>query len=135
MIIGYTSGVFDLFHVGHLNLLEKAKKECDFLVVAVCTDDFVVQIKGHKPIIKLEDRLRILSALCCVDRVIVKGFDKEYLLAKSVNADIVFKGSDWEKSKKWLDLKKRFGKEGIRVKFFPYTEGISSTKLRSVLNG
>lgn len=135
MIIGYTSGVFDLFHVGHLNLLENARKNCDFLVVAVCNDAFVVQLKGHKPVIKLEDRMRILSALRCVDRVIVKGFDNEYLLAKSVGADIVFKGSDWEKSKKWIDLKKKFSKEGIKVKFFSYTEGISSTRLRGFLNG
>lgn len=130
MIVGYTSGVFDLFHVGHLNLLQKAKANCDFLVVAVCSDELVMKLKNKKPIIPLTDRLRIVGALKCVDRVIIKFSDDEFLLARSVDANVIFKGSDWKGTGKWVELGKKFKKMGIKVRFFPYTKGISSTKLR-----
>ena len=133
MTIGYTSGVFDLFHVGHLALIEKAKKDCDFLIVAVCSDKLTLDLKGHKPIIPFEDRFRIIASLKCVDRVICKPLDDEFLMAKSVNANIVFKGSDWENSSKWLLLENKFKREGIKVKFFLYTKKVSSTKIRRLL--
>jgi glycerol-3-phosphate cytidylyltransferase len=133
MKIGYTSGVFDLFHVGHLNLLQKAKANCDFLVVAVCSDNLTFDLKGYYPVVEDVDRMRILSALSCVDRVVLKGSSDEFLMVKAVGANIVFKGSDWKGSKKWVELEKRFKKERIKVKFFPYTKGISSTKLRGLL--
>ena len=133
MIIGFTSGVFDLFHVGHLNLLENAAKECDLLFVGVCSDELTFKLKRRKPIIQFKDRLRIVSALSCVSKVIPKTFDDDLFYAKSVNAKIVFKGSDWQDTQKWLGLQKKFDKEGIKIQFFPYTRGISSTKLRGLV--
>ena len=133
MKIGYTSGVFDLFHVGHLNLLEKAKQNCDFLVVAVCGDALAFDLKRKKPIINMIDRMRIIKALKCVDRVVIKSIDNEVLMAISVKANIVFKGSDWKNTEKWDYLNSKFKRLGIKTKFFPYTKQISSTKLRRLI--
>jgi len=133
MKIGYTSGVFDLFHVGHLALLEKASRDCDFLIVAVCSDKLAFDLKGRKPIIPFEDRFRIISSLKCVNRVICKAVDDEFLMAKSVQANVVFKGDDWKATQKWLVLEKKFKAEGIKVKFFPYTQKVSSSSIRKEL--
>jgi glycerol-3-phosphate cytidylyltransferase len=133
MKIGYTSGVFDLFHIGHLNLLERAKLNCDKLIVGVCSDKLAFDLKGKKPVICLEDRLRIVRALKCVDEVCIKPIDDEFFMAQTVNADIIFKGSDWKGTKKWIELEKRFDKIGVRTKFFLYTKKISSSKLRGLL--
>lgn len=131
--IGYTSGVFDLFHVGHLNLLEQAKANCDYLIVAVCSDELTFELKGKNPIICLEDRMRIIKALKCVDKVVTKAVNNEYVMAKAFDANIVFKGSDWKGTSKWNKLKKKFKKVKIEVKFFPYTENVNSSLLRKAL--
>ena len=133
MKIGYTSGVFDLFHVGHLNLLENAKSKCDMLVVGICSDALVFKLKRRHPVIPLEDRIRIVRALKCVDSVVVKSVDNEVLMAQSVKANIVFKGDDWKNTLKWLNLEKKFKAIGVKVVYFPYTKGISSTKLRGLV--
>ena len=133
MVIGYTSGVFDLFHIGHLNLLENAAKECDLLFVGVCSDELVLKLKHRKPMIPFKDRIRIINALSCVSKAIPKTFDDDLFYAKSVNAKIVFKGSDWENTQKWLANEKRFENEKILIRFLPYTKGISSTKLKGLI--
>jgi len=130
MIVGFASGVFDLFHVGHLNLLENAKSKCDRLVVGVCSDALVFKLKRRETVIPLTERLRIVKALKCVDAVVVKSVDNEVLMAQSVKANIVFKGDDWKNTLKWLNLEKKFKAIGVKVVYFPYTKGISSTKLR-----
>jgi len=127
LIIGYTSGVFDLFHIGHLNLLERASKECDLLFVGVCTDELTFKLKRRKPVIPFQDRLKIVDALSCVSKAIPKTFDDDLFYAKSINAKIVFKGSDWKGTQKWLANKKRFDKEGIGIKFLPYTKRVSTS--------
>ena len=133
MKIGYTSGVFDLFHVGHLNLLEKAKANCDYLIVGVCSDVLAFELKGKKPIINMVDRIRIINALKCVDRVVVESVDNKILYWHSLKFNIIFKGSDWKGTKKWVELEKQFKKVGVKVQFFNYTKGISSSKLRCLL--
>lgn len=133
MVIGFTSGVFDLFHVGHLNLLERARKDCDFLVVAVCSDSLAFKVKGKKPVIPLEERIRIVGALKCVDRVVVESKDDKLLYWKAFKFNKIYKGSDWKGTKKWLDLEKEFKKIGVKVVYFPYTESVSSSKIRRSL--
>jgi glycerol-3-phosphate cytidylyltransferase len=135
MIIGFTSGVFDLFHVGHLRLLEKAKKNCDFLIVGVCSDKLSKSLKHKRPVVSCVDRCDIVSALRCVDQVIVKKTDDDVYYSLQFNANLVFKGSDWANSLKWKRYEREFKAHNISVVFFPYTKRISSTKIRGKLNG
>jgi len=133
-IIGYSSGVFDLFHIGHLNILESAKKNCDFHIVAVTTDDLVKKIKGFNPIIPFEERKKIIAALSCVD-LAVDEFDIDKISAwNKYKFDIIFKGDDWKGTNKWNKLEKEFDKLNVQVKYFKYTQNTSSTKLRSVID-
>jgi len=133
MKIGYTSGVFDLFHYGHLNLLMNAKKNCDFLIVGVCSDCLTYKLKNRFPVHSIQTRFDYLTNLKCVDRVFVKTKDDDFKVANKMKAEIVFKGSDWINTRKWVLLETKFLKKGIEVKFFEYTKGISSTQIRSGL--
>ena len=138
MKIGYTCGVFDLFHVGHLNLLEKAKKQCDFLIVGVCSDQYVREIKKKEPVIKEQDRMRILNALKCVDRAeivsIEETFDK--LLAwNRFGFNVLFSGSDWKGTERFLETEKQFKdkKIDLEILFFDYTQGVSTSGIKENL--
>ena len=138
MKIGYTCGVFDLFHVGHLNLLEKAKKECDYLVVGVCSDQYVREIKNKEPVINEQDRTRILNALKCVDNAeivsIEETFDK--LLAwNRFKFNVLFSGSDWKGTTRFLETEKQFKENNIplEVVFFDYTQGVSTSGIKENL--
>ena len=129
MIKGYTAGVFDLFHVGHLNLIEKAKEECDYLIVAVSTDELVMAYKGYKPIISFNERKRIVEAIKAVDEV-VPQYDRNKINAyKKYQFQKMFVGDDWYNTDKWNKYEEEFKKEGIKIVYFPYTKGISSTKI------
>ena len=132
MKIGLICGCFDLFHIGHLNILEKCKQNCDYLIVGVC-DDNHIRIKKHKePIINEKDRLKIISSIRYVDDAFIISHeeteDKMSLIRKN-NIDVVFDGDDWKDDERY----KKIQNEGIQVKFFPYTQGISSTLLREKL--
>lgn len=132
MIIGYTTGVFDLFHIGHLNLLKNAKGMCDKLVVGVTVDD-LVQYKGKTPLIPFEDRIEIIRACKYVDSA-VPQYDMDKLTAcKKLGATILFVGDDWYGTEKWKKYEEDFAKENIRIIYFPYTKGISSTKITQAL--
>jgi glycerol-3-phosphate cytidylyltransferase len=133
MIIGFTSGVFDLFHVGHLNLLRKARSKCDKLIVAVCTDDLCFQLKGKYPIIPFENRIEILKNLKCVDEVVSEVVDDKLFMREIIKFDVFFKGDDWKGTPKWNKLVKDFRKVGVKVVFLPYTKGVNSSMLRSCL--
>jgi len=135
MIIGYTSGVFDLFHVGHLKLLQKAKENCDYLIVGVCSDKLSKKLKGKKPIINENQRIEIVEALRCVDQVYLKTIDMDVNFALKYDAKIIFKGNDWQNTSKWIYNETFAKKLGISVVFLPYTKRISSTKIRGKLNG
>lgn len=132
MTIGYTTGVFDLFHIGHLNLLKNAKGMCDRLVVGVTVDD-LVQYKGKMALIPFEDRIEIIRSCKYVDAA-VPQYDMDKLKAcKELGASILFVGDDWYGTEKWKKYEESFASEGIKIVYFPYTKGISSTKIAETL--
>lgn len=133
MVIGYTTGVYDLFHVGHLNLLKNAKGMCDKLVVGVTVDELVAY-KGKKAMIPFEDRIEIIRSIKYVDAA-VPQYDMDKLTAcKKLGAQILFVGDDWYGTEKWQEYEKEFKAAGIRIVYFPYTAGTSSTQIRNTLN-
>ena len=133
MIIGYTAGVYDLFHIGHLNLLKNAKGMCDKLVVGVTTDDLVTY-KGKRALIPFEDRIEIVRSIKYVDAA-VPQYDMDKLTAcKKLGATFLFVGDDWYATEKWQEYEKQFAAEGIKIVYFPYTMGVSSTKINEALN-
>lgn len=132
--IGYTTGVFDLFHIGHLNILKKAKSQCDYLIVGVTTDEEVIKIKNKVPIINFEERKAIVESIKYVDLVVEESNTDKIKAWEKYKFDVIFKGSDWKGSKTWDDYETKFIKEGVRVVYFPYTQGTSSEKLRKVLD-
>ncbi len=133
MVIGYTTGVYDLFHIGHLNLLKNAKGMCDKLVVGVTVDE-LVSYKGKRAMIPFEDRIEIVRSCKYVDAA-VPQYDMDKLAAcKKLGATIMFVGDDWYGTDKWQEFEKQFAAEGIRIVYFPYTKGISSTQIQKALN-
>ena len=133
MIIGYTTGVFDLFHIGHLNLLKNAKGLCDKLIVGVTTDE-LVPYKGKQAMIPFADRIEIVRGCRYVDAA-VPQYDMDKLTAcKKIGASILFVGDDWYGTEKWKTYEEAFAREGIKIIYFPYTKGISSTKITQALH-
>lgn len=132
MVIGYTTGVYDLFHIGHLNLLKNAKGMCDKLVVGVTVDELVAY-KGKRALIPFEDRIEVVRGCRFVDAV-VPQYDMDKLSAcKKLGATMLFVGDDWYGSEKWKQYEEDFAREGIKIVYFPYTRGISSTKITEAL--
>lgn len=132
LIIGYTTGVYDLFHIGHLNLLKNAKGMCDKLVVGVTIDE-LVEYKGKKAFIPFEDRIEIVRSIKYVDAAIPQ-YDMDKLAAcKKLGASILFVGDDWYGTEKWEHYEKEFAANDIKIVYFPYTKGVSSTKINNAL--
>lgn len=132
MIIGYTTGVYDLFHIGHLNLLKNAKGMCDKLIVGVTVDDLVAY-KGKKAMIPFEDRIEIVRSIKYVDAA-VPQYDMDKLKAcKKLGATMLFVGDDWYATDKWQEYEKQFKENGIKIVYFPYTKGVSSTAITTAL--
>ena len=132
LIIGYTTGVYDLFHIGHLNLLKNAKGMCDKLVVGVTVDELVAY-KGKQAMIPFEDRIEIVRSCKYVDAA-VPQYDMDKLTAcKKLGAKFLFVGDDWYGTEKWIQYEEEFAKEGIKIVYFPYTKGTSSTLINDVL--
>ena len=133
MTIGYTTGVFDLFHIGHLNLMKNAKGMCDKLIVGVTVDELVTY-KGKKAMIPFEDRIEIVRSIKYVDAA-VPQYDMNKLEAcKKLGATYLFVGDDWYGTEKWKAYEKEFEAEGIKIIYFPYTKGVSSTQITKALN-
>lgn len=130
--IGYTSGVYDMFHIGHLNLLKRAKEQCDFLVVGVTTDE-LAQYKKKTPIIPYEERAAIVSAIKYVDKVVPQENMDKLAACKKNNAEVIFVGDDWKGTDKWNKIEQDLATIGAEVVYFPYTKGTSSTILREKL--
>lgn len=127
--VGYTQGTYDLFHIGHLNLLENAKAQCDYLIVGVNSDELVLQYKNKNVNIKAEDRVRIVEALRVVDKaVICDTLDKKDAFEK-FRFDALFIGDDWKGDSRWIDTEKELSKFGVPVIYLPHTDGISTTQL------
>lgn len=133
-IVGYTTGVFDLFHIGHLNILKKAKENCDYLIVGVTTDAEVERVKNKRPIIPFEERAEIVRAIRYVDEVVVEDDTDKLKAAESISFNRIFKGDDWRGTPKWDRYEKEFSEKNIDVVYFEYTKGTSSTHLRNVLD-
>ncbi len=132
MVIGYTTGVYDLFHIGHLNLFKNAKGLCDKLVVGVTVDE-LVRYKGKSAMIPFEDRIELVRSCKYVD-IAVPQYDMDKLTAcKKIGATVLFVGDDWYNTEKWKKYEKDFNKEGIKIVYFPYTKGISTTKITEAL--
>jgi len=134
MIIGYTSGVYDMFHIGHLNLLKNAKAMCDRLVVGVTTDE-LVSYKGKQAMIPYHDRAEIVRSVRYVDAVVPQADMNKLLMCQKLKADILFVGDDWYDTDKWRGIEQELQTIGVRVVYFPYTQGISSTQLSEALGG
>lgn len=133
MIIGYTAGVYDMFHIGHLNVIRSAKEKCDFLIVGVSTDEVVEQNKNKKPIIPFAERVAIVEAIKYVDKVIPQtryDIEGKIEIVKKNNINVMFVGSDWQGTEKWNKIEKELDKLGCKVIYLPHTDGISSTLLR-----
>lgn len=132
MKTGYTSGVFDLFHVGHLNLLRNARALCDRLVVGVTTDD-LVSYKFKKSVIPFTERMEIVRSIQFVDAVIPQETMNKMEVWEKLKFDMMFVGDDWFQDERWKEYEAEFTNVGVKVVYFPYTKGTSSTLLNEAL--
>lgn len=133
MRIGYAPGVYDLFHVGHLNILRHAKSQCDHLIAGAVSDEMAQVTKGRRPVVPLAERLEILRSIKYVDQVHAETVPDKIDTWRSIGFDIIFKGDDWRGTAKGAKLEADFSAVGVRVVYFPYTVHTSSTLLRRVL--
>lgn len=134
MIIGYTTGVFDMFHIGHLNILRRAKEQCDYLIVGVSTDKVVESYKHHKPIIPFDQRAAIVAAIKYVDEVVPQVSMDKLEFLKQRHFDVMFHGDEWKGTELYNKYEQEFVKYGARIEYLSHTEGISSTILREKLS-
>lgn len=135
--IGYTAGVYDMFHIGHLNVIKNAKEYCEFLIVGVSTDDVVEQNKHKTPIIPFKDRIKIVEAIKYVDKAIPQeryDIEGKLQIVKNNSIDVMFVGSDWQGTEKWNNLEKELKKLGCDVVYLPHTDGICSSQLRKMFH-
>lgn len=134
MVIGYTTGVFDMFHIGHLNILRRAKELCDYLIVGVTTDELCYKRKQKYPIINEKDRMAIVESIRYVDKVVPQVDMDKIRPVKEYGVNVVFVGSDWKGTAAWQKYEEEFSKEGCSVVYLSHTDGISSTILREILS-
>jgi glycerol-3-phosphate cytidylyltransferase len=132
--LGYTAGVFDLFHIGHLNILKKAKEYCDELIVGVSTDELVANYKNKVPVIPYEERVSIVSAIKYVDKVVPQVNRNKFEAWEKLKFDVMFVGDDWKGSKLFTEVEQQFREVGVDIVYFPYTQGTSSTMLREKIS-
>ncbi|MET4002983.1 MULTISPECIES: adenylyltransferase/cytidyltransferase family protein [Arthrobacter] len=133
MRIGYAAGAFDLFHVGHLNLLRQARSRCDFLIAGVVSDQLLIARKGRTPVIPLCERLEIVRNVGFVDEAIAETLASKVDMWRQTTFDVLFKGDDWKGTAKGLELEQEFAPLGVEIIYFPYTVHTSSTILRRTL--
>jgi len=134
MRVGYAAGAFDLFHIGHLNILRRAKDECDYLIAGVVSDEMLELTKGRRAVIPLAERLEIVSHISFVDQAHAEVLPHKLDTWQQLKFDIFFKGDDWRGTTKGIALEEEFAKVGVEVVYFPYTIDTSSTKLRAALD-
>lgn len=128
--IGYTDGVYDLFHVGHLNMIQTAKQNCEYLIVGVHADDVVKEYKHHKPIINEKERKRIIESIKGVDQVEINRFRDKLKLWELYHFNVIFIGDDWKGTERWNYFEKVLAEKKVDVVYVPYTRGISTTEIR-----
>ena len=130
MIVGYTTGVYDMFHIGHLNILKRAKEQCDYLIVGVSTDELVNKEKNKIPIIPFEHRLEIIKSIKYVDEVVPQINKNKLEAYYKLGFNKMFVGSDWKGTPQWERFEKEFSPLNVEIVYLPHTDGISSTELR-----
>lgn len=130
--IGYTTGVYDMFHIGHLNLLKKAKEQCDYLIVGVTVDE-LVSYKNKEAVIPFEERMEIVKQISYVDEVVPQINMNKMEAWRKLHFEAVFVGDDWKGSDAWNQFEVDFQEVGVQVEYLPYTKGTSSTQLRQTL--
>ena len=133
MVIGYTTGVFDMFHIGHLNILKRAREQCDYLIVGVTTDELCLSQKKKMPVINERERIEIIRAIRYVNEAVFQEDMNKRRAIEKYHVDVVFVGSDWKGTPAWNQYEREFAELGCRVVYFDYTKGISSTQLREHL--
>lgn len=133
-VVGYAAGAFDLFHVGHLNILRQSADRCDFLVAGVVSDEVLRETKGITPVVPEDERAAIVASIGCVDAVYIERSSDRVSTWEDVRFDVFFKGDDWRGTAKGLALEERLGAHGVRIEYFPYTLHTSSTRLRTALD-
>lgn len=133
MVIGYTTGVFDLFHVGHVNVLRNAKSLCDKLIVGVTTDD-LVSYKNKRAVIEFDERIQIVRACKYVDLAVPQDTMDKLEAHDRYRFNVMFVGDDWFRTDKWKDIEKKLAEREVRIVYFPYTKSTSSTLINNTLN-
>ncbi len=133
MLVGYTTGVYDMFHIGHLNILRKSKELCDFLIVGVSTDELVRQEKNKTPIIPFQERCAIVESIKYVDKVVPQSNKDKFEAWETHKFHKMFVGSDWKGTPQWIEFEKQFAPFGVQIIYLPYTDGISSTQLAEIV--
>ena len=128
--IGYTTGVFDMFHIGHLNVLQRAKEMCEYLIVGVSTDECVQSYKHKTPVIPYDQRAAIVSAIKYVDEVVPQETMDKMEFLKHRHFDVMFHGDDWKGTELYNKYEQEFAKYGATIEYLPHTQGVSSTILR-----
>lgn len=132
--IGYAPGAYDLFHIGHLNILRNARSQCDLLIAGVVSDEMLELARGRRPVIPLVERAEIVAHIDVVDRVHVETVPDKLDTWRELGFNVFFKGDDWRGTPRGLDLERRFAEVGVEVVYFPYTVHTSSSKLRRALD-
>lgn len=132
--IGYTTGVFDLFHIGHLNILKRARLECDHLIVGITTDELSKSAKNKKPFIPFQERMDLVEAVKYVDEVVPQTSYDKMEAWNNLKFDRMFVGDDWKGSDQWNTIEDEFAQVGVEIIYFPYTTHTSSTILRDILS-
>lgn len=133
--IGYTTGVFDLFHIGHLNIIRQAKEQCEYLIVGVSTDDLVEKYKHKKPIIPYDERAAIVAAIRYVDEVVPQKTMDKLEAWKRLGFEVMFHGDDWKGSKMYDEVQKKFSEHGVDLVFLKHTDGTSTTLIEEKVRG
>lgn len=128
--VGYTQGTYDLFHIGHLNLLNHAKDFCDYLIVGVNTDRLVMEYKNKQVVINEQERAEIVTNIKSVDKVILTDTLDKNIISEQIKFDAIFIGDDWKNNERWINTQKSMKEKGIDVIFLPHTDGISSSLIR-----
>lgn len=132
-VIGYTTGVYDMFHIGHLNVIKRAKERCDYLIVGVSTDELVKGEKGKTPVIPYAERAAIVKAIKYVDKVVPQRDKNKVEAWKKYHFNKMFVGSDWQGTPQWKQFEEQFAPLGVEIVYLPHTDGVSSTQLTTVI--
>ena len=131
--VGYTTGAYDMFHIGHLNLLKRAKEKCERLIVGVSTDSLIQSAKGKTPVIPYEERFSIVDALELVDEVVPQMNKDKFAAWEKYRFDVMFVGDDWKGKPLFAEAEEMLRAVGVDVVYFPYTKNVSSTGLKTII--